>query len=610
MPTVLVKRDELFKQIGQTFTDEEFDDLCFEFGIELDDVTSEKQMAEGEKKNSTSNTENLSTEVLYRIEVAANRYDLLCVEGIALALKIFLKKMTFPIIKPLNKLPEEERQLIVEPSVDLVRPIGLAAILTNMTFTDDSLRGFMDLQDKLHNNICRGRKYVSIGTHDLDTVKGPFYYRALKPNEFKFVPLNRTQEVDGNGMMQILKEDPKLSKYLYLIEDKEVYPLMMDSNGVILSVPPIINGMHTKMTINTKNVLIDITGLDYTKCVIVLKILIAMFSKYCSEPFTVEQVKVTTTKNGESKLYPDCEPRKFVTNIDYLKQTSGIPKTVTTDEIVDLLAKMELSSKQLNEKELEVNAPITRSDILHQCDIAEDLAIAYGYNKIEKLNVNTLCHGRPQPYNKLSDLFRNEMAYNGYVEFLNMALLSKKDMFNNLLEENEDEKTAKISYSKTKEFEYVRNSLIPGILKSIEANKAQQLPYKIFELADCVEINDENEVGAMNKRKLCFAYSNNTSGLEIIQGMVDKLMKKIDLSFNEKNVKKTYVIKPSNNKIFFEDRQAEIFILDGKKIGIYGIVHPKVLKNFGIKTPVSLCEIDIQDIMDLIIKGDLLEGFV
>ena len=609
MPTVLVKRDELFKQIGQTFTDEEFDDLCFEFGIELDDVTSEKQMAEGEKKNSTTDTKDLSTEVLYRIEVAANRYDLLCVEGIALALKIFLKKMTFPIIKPLNKLPEEERQLIVEPSVDLVRPVGLAAILTNMTFTDDSLRGFMDLQDKLHNNICRGRKYVSIGTHDLDTVKGPFYYRALKPSEFKFVPLNRTQEVDGNGMMQILKEDPKLSKYLYLIEDKEVYPLMMDSNGVILSVPPIINGKHTKMTINTKNVLIDITGLDYTKCVIVLKILIAMFSKYCSEPFTVEQVKVTTTKNGESKLYPDCEPRKFVTNIDYLKQTSGIPKTVTAEEIVDLLSKMELNSKQLNEKELEVDAPMTRSDILHQCDIAEDLAIAYGYNKIEKLNVNTLCHGKPQPYNKLSDLFRNEMAYNGYVEFLNMALLSKKDMFNNLLEENEDEKTAKISYSKTKEFEYVRNSLIPGILKSIEANKAQQLPYKIFELADCVEINDDNEVGAMNKRKLCFAYSNNTSGLEIIQGMVDKLMKKIDLNFNDTNAKKTYCIKPSNNKIFFEDRQAEIFILDGKKIGIYGIVHPKVLKNFGIKTPVSLCEIDIQDIMDLIIKGDLLEGF-
>jgi phenylalanyl-tRNA synthetase beta chain len=608
MPTVLVKRDELFKQIGQTFTDEEFDNLCFEFGIELDDVTSEKQMVEGEKKNSaTTDLKDLSTEVLYRIEVAANRYDLLCVEGIALALKIFLNKMTCPIFKPLNKLPENERQLIVEPSVDLVRPIGLAAILTNIKFTDDSLRGFMDLQDKLHNNICRGRKYVSIGTHDLDTIKGPFYYRALKPSEFKFVPLNRTQEVDGNGMMKILKEDPKLSKYLYLIEDKEVYPLMMDSNGVILSVPPIINSMHTKMTIDTKNVLIDITGLDYTKCVIVLKTLIAMFSQYCAEPFSVEQVKVT--KNGESKLHPDCEPKKFISNIEYLKQRAGLPNNINPEEICKLLAKMELTSRQINDKEIEVDAPITRSDVLHQCDIAEDLAIAYGYNKIEKLNVNTLCHGKPQPYNKLADLFRNEMAYNGYVEFITMALLSKKDMFNNLLSENEDEKTAKILYSKTKEFEYVRNSLIPGILKSIEANKAQQLPYKIFELADCVEIDENNEVGARNNRKLCFAYSNNTSGLEIIQGMVDKLMKKIDLNFNDKNEKKNYCIKPSNNKIFFEDRQAEIFILNGKKIGIYGIIHPKVLKNFGIKTPVSLCEIEIQDIMDLILKGELLEGF-
>jgi phenylalanyl-tRNA synthetase beta chain len=506
-------------------------------------------------------------------------------------------------------MPENERQLIVEPSVDLVRPIGLAAILTNIKFTDDSLRGFMDLQDKLHNNICRGRKYVSIGTHDLDTIKGPFYYRALKPSEFKFIPLNRTQEVDGNGMMKILKEDPKLSKYLYLIEDKEVYPLMMDSNGVILSVPPIINSMHTKMTLDTKNVLIDITGLDYTKCVIVLKTLIAMFSQYCAEPFTVEQVKVTTTKNGESKLHPDCEPKKFISNIEYLKQRAGLPNNTSPEEICNLLTKMELTSKQINDKEIEVDAPITRSDVLHQCDIAEDLAIAYGYNKIEKLNVNTLCHGKPQPYNKLADLFRNEMAYNGYVEFITMALLSKKDMFNNLLSENEDEKTAKILYSKTKEFEYVRSSLIPGILKSIEANKAQQLPYKIFELSDCVEIDDNNEVGARNNRKLCFAYSNNTSGLEIIQGMVDKLMKKIDLNFNDKNEKKNYCIKPSNNKIFFEDRQAEIFILNGKKIGIYGIIHPKVLKNFGIKTPVSLCEIEIQDIMDLILKGELLEGF-
>ena len=607
MPTVIVNRDALFKAIGQTFTDEEFDDLCFEFGIELDDVTSEKEMYKNEQQKEG---ENLSSEVLYKIEVAANRYDLLCLEGLALALRIFLEKQKMPEIKPLNVLPEEERQLIVYDSVNEVREIGLCAILRDINFTNDTLKGFMDLQDKLHNNICRGRKLVSMGTHDLDTVKGPFTYRALKPEHIHFVPLNREEEVNGDGLMSILKDDPKLGKYLYLLEGKERYPVMMDSNGVIMSLPPIINSQHTKMTLNTHNVLIDVTGLDYTKCEIVLNTLIAMFSVYSKTPFTVEEIKVVNQKTGEGKIYPDLTPRIFKTDIKYLKTISGITDIVP-EKMVQLLEKMELKAKVLNSNELEVSAPITRSDILHPCDIAEDLAISYGYNNITKELTKTKTHGIQQPYNKLTDLFRNEMSMGGYVEFLTMALLSHKDMFTNMLQEEKDEKTVQILYSKTKEFEYIRSSLIPGILKSIEGNKANQLPFKIFEISDVVVTDKNNEVGASNRRKLCFAYANTSSAMEIVQGMVDLLMKKIGLSFNnEKDKNQNYTIKKSNNPIFFEDRQAEIFIQDDIKIGIYGIVHPKVLKNFGIKSPVTLCDIDLQLIMDKILKGELLEGFL
>ena len=607
MPTVIVNRDALFKALGQTFTDEEFDNLCFEFGIELDEVTSEKELFENEKKKEG---ENLSSEVLYKIEVAANRYDLLCLEGLALALRIFLEKEKMPQIKPLNVLPEEERQLIVYDSVNEVRPVGLCAILRDINFTDETLKGFMDLQDKLHNNICRGRKLVSMGTHDLDTVKGPFSYRALSPEKIHFVPLNREEEVNGDGLMCILKDDPKLGKYLYLLEGKEKYPVMMDSNGVIMSLPPIINSQHTKMTLNTHNVLIDVTGLDYTKCEIVLNTLIAMFSYYSKNPFTVEEVKVINQKTGEGKIYPDLTPRVFKADIQYLKTLTGISE-ITPEKISQLLDKMELSTKVLNSNEIEVSCPITRSDILHPCDIAEDLAISYGYNNIKKELTKTKTHGIQQPYNKLADLFRNEMSMGGYIEFLTMALLSHKDMFTNLLKDDKDEKTAQILYSKTKEFEYIRSSLIPGILKSIEGNKANQLPFKIFEISDVVIVDPNNEVGAANRRKLCFAYANTSSAMEIIQGMVDLLMKKIGLIFNyEKDIKKKYTIKKSDNPIFFEDRQAEIYIQDNVNIGIYGIIHPKVLKNFGIKNPVTLCEIDLQLIMDLILKDQLLEGFV
>ena len=606
MPTIIVNRDALFKAIGQSFTDEEFENLCFEFGIELDDVTSEQEIMKNEQKKEDKN---LSTETLYKIEVAANRYDLLCLEGLALALRVFLSKQKMPEIKPLNILPEEERQLIVYESVNDIRPIGLCAILRDINFTDEMLKSFMDLQDKLHNNICRGRKLVSMGTHDLDKVKGPFSYRALSPEKIHFVPLNREEEVNGDGLMSLLKDDPKLGKYLYLLEGKEKYPVMMDSNGVIMSLPPIINSQHTKMTLNTHNVLLDITGIDLTKCEIVLNTLIAMFSVYCKNPFTVEEIKVINQKTGEGKIYPDLTPRKFQVDINYLKTITGI-YDILPEKITKLLEKMELSAKILNPNEIEVLAPITRSDILHPCDIAEDLAISYGYNNIKKELTTTKTHGVQQPYNKLADLFRDEMAMGGYVEFLTMALLSHKDMFTNLLSEKRDDKTVQILYSKSKEFEYIRSSLIPGILKSIEGNKANQLPFKIFEISDVVEINQETEVGAVNRRKLCFAYTNTVSAMEIVQGMVDLLMKKIGLGFNSKNVEKKYYIKKSENKIFFEDRQAEIYILNDIKVGIYGIVHPKVIKNFGIKNPVTLCEIDLQLIMDLIIEGKLLEGFV
>ena len=606
MPTVIVNREALFKAIGQNFTDEEFDNLCFEFGIELDEVTSEKEMFQNEQNKEG---EHLSTDVLYKIEVGANRYDLLCLEGLALALRVFLQKQKMPDIKPLNVLPEEERQLIVYDSVNEVRPVGLSAILRDINFTNDTLKGFMDLQDKLHNNICRGRKLVSMGTHDLDTVKGPFTYRALKPEHIHFVPLNREEEVNGDGLMSILKDDPKLGKYLYLLEGKEKYPVMMDSNGIIMSLPPIINSQHTKMTLNTHNVLLDVTGLDYTKCEIVLNTLIAMFSIYSKTPFTVEEVKVVNHKTNEGKIYPDLTPRVFKTDVKYLKTLTGI-NDIEPEKIVELLEKMELKAKVLSKEEIEVSAPITRSDILHPCDIAEDLAISYGYNNITKQLTKTKTHGIQQPYNKLTDLFRNEMSMGGYVEFLTMALLSHKDMFTNLLKNEKDDKTVQILYSKTKEFEYIRSSLIPGILKSIEGNKANQLPFRIFEISDVVITDKENETGASNRRKLCFAYANTTSAMEIIQGMVDLLMKKIGLIFNDEKTDKRYTIKKSNNLIFFEDRQAEIFIQDNINVGIYGIIHPKVLKNFGIKNPVTLCEIDLQTIMDLILKDELLEGFV
>lgn len=76
-------------------------------------------------------------------------------------------------------------------------------------------------------------------------------------------------------LFNVLKDDLKLKKYLHIIEDKPLYPVFYDKNRTVLSLPPIINSDATKISQSTKNVLIDITGTDLTKCKIVLSILSA-----------------------------------------------------------------------------------------------------------------------------------------------------------------------------------------------------------------------------------------------------------------------------------------------------------------------------------------------
>lgn len=89
MPNITLIRDHLFKAVGAEYTDEAFDDLCFEFGVEVDDVETQivEFTADGSKEE----------HVVYVIAIPANRYDLLCMEGFARALRIFLGKEAAPV---------------------------------------------------------------------------------------------------------------------------------------------------------------------------------------------------------------------------------------------------------------------------------------------------------------------------------------------------------------------------------------------------------------------------------------------------------------------------------------------------------------------------------
>jgi phenylalanyl-tRNA synthetase beta chain len=348
-------RRETYKKTR--YTSDEFQDLCFEFGIELDEDTEED---EDRPKDEPPQL---------KIEIPANRYDMLCFEGIALHLNIFLGREATPSYK-LVKIPESKMQTItVTKDTAKVRPFVAGAILRNIKFTQATYDSFIALQDKLHQNLARQRTLVSIGTHDLDTIKGPFTYEAHPPTDIKFIPLNQTKNMDGEELMKFYETDRHLGRYLHIIRDAPVYPVIYDANKVVCSLPPIINGDHSKITLNTTNVFIEITATDMTKLDIVCNIMVAMFSKYCAEKFTVEPVKIISEHNGKTRITPDLTPKIMDVEVDYINQCTGLSQSPTS--ICKLLNKMAFAAKPSEDDDaiIHVAVPPTRADVLQRCDV-------------------------------------------------------------------------------------------------------------------------------------------------------------------------------------------------------------------------------------------------
>ncbi|KAF2648707.1 phenylalanyl-tRNA synthetase [Lophiostoma macrostomum CBS 122681] len=590
MPTIAVDKAALFKALEREYTTEEFDELCFEFGIELDEDTSQSKKPE-----------DLAQPPQLKIEIPANRYDMLCFEGIAMNLRVFLQKEKLPkwtlSPPPSGKL----ETLTIDEETSRVRPLCSGVILRNIKFTQERYDSFIALQDKLHQNLARQRTLVSIGTHDLDTVQGPFTYKALPPEEIEFIPLNQTKKMNGKQLMDFYEKDKHLGRYLHIIRDSPVYPVIYDSKRTVLSLPPIINGDHSKITLNTKNVLIEITALDKTKVEIVNHMLVAMFGGYAE---SIEPLNIVSPHNNESRESPDLTPRTMHAEVDYLNQVTGLE--YSPEDIASLLERMgyTVSPSKSDKNILDVSVPITRADVLHQADIMEDFAIAYGFNKLPRVYPNkSAAVAAPLPINKLGDIVRFEAAASGWNEVMPLILCSHDENFA-WLNRKDDGKTAiKLANPKTAEYQIVRTSLLPGLLKTLNSNKHHAVPIKVFEVSDVGFKDLTQERKTKNERHFAAAVMGKTSGFEQVHGLLDRTMLMLKSAFvtREEGLKNEklegYWIEELEDSTFLTGHSAAIKInIAGKHhtIGVFGILHPSVLHKFELPYPVSTVEINLE----------------
>lgn len=363
----------------------------------------------------------------------------------------------------------------------------------------------------------------------------------------------------------------------------------------------------------------------------------------------VEAVAVVDAA-GQTVNYPDMSQREEVAEVEYINQSIGInlppaqvrallpllpsamrrrvlcclPSQPTHDrprgagavgQMAHLLKRMGLTARLINDdKAVVVKVPPTRSDILHACDIMEDVAIAYGYNNLVLTVPRTPTVAKQQPLNKFTDLLRQEVAFAGYSEAFTFSLVrrgspllmpagagnsldlwcrvrqcSAKENFV-MLNRPDDGSAVCISNPATQEFEVGRTSLLIGLLKSVSSNKDQPLPIKIFEISDVLVRDTSVDVGARNKRNLAAIYCNTASSFEVIHGLLDRVMLVLGVPFDQAQ---GYHIVPSEDSAFFPGRRADI-VWRGQKVGVFGVVHPLVLKQFELAFPCSALELFIE----------------
>lgn len=270
---------------------------------------------------------------------------------------------------------------------------------------------------------------------------------------------------------------------------------------------------------------------------------------------------------------------------------------------------MYLKSSVVNANELAVEIPPTRHDIIHAADIYEDAAIAYGYNNIVKTIPNVNTTGGVFPLNKLSEQLRFEMAQAGLTEALTFTLCSCDDVGTKMNKKIEEIPAVHIGNPKTAEFQIARTTLLPGLLKTLAANKKMPLPLKLFEISDIVVRDSEAEVGARNERRLCAVNCNKNAGFEVVHGILDRIMQALDVPWDKTN---GYSLKAAQGKLscsvcFTHKLPCEIFSdpsyfagrcatiqHKGIDIGRIGILDPSVLGAFELSNPVSVVEISLE----------------
>jgi phenylalanyl-tRNA synthetase beta chain len=433
----------------------------------------------------------------------------------------------------------------------------------------------MHLQESLTATHGRNRKKASIGLYVLDMIKFPVVYAPERPESIRFAPLGQEVAIDGPT---ILKTHEKGLIYGPIISGFKKWPLLKDSSGKILSLPPVINSNDLgRITVNTHDLFVEVTG-TLKSCVD--QALNIILTSLADRGGKIESVTVQYPDGTEVET-PNLKPGKVVIDTDEVLRLTGL--ALGDQEVVKCLQKMCYGARILSKGKISVEVPPYRTDILHRVDVMEDVAIGYGFDKIEPTMPVTSTSGRLLPRTRLKNKVRDLMVGVGFGEVMSYVMSSSEVMNAKMLR---DDKLVEVGNPKSIEYTVLRSSLLPILLDFTAQNQHADYPQRIFEVGDVVTPDALAETASRQRTSVCGLVSDGRVNLTELITELGFVLR--NLGFEGK-----FKFVSADNPTFVEGRTAGI-VLEEDVIGIFGEVSPDVLTFFGIDKPVMAFEFDLR----------------
>ncbi len=537
----------------------------------LDDILA---YIKGEVKSYNQKEETVSIEMK-----DTNRPDLWSVEGLTRALRGYLN-----IEKGLKQYSAAKpiAEVTVNAKLHNIRPFICCSIVKRISLNDNTIKGIMHLQDKLDQTYGRNRQKTSIGIYNFDLIVPPINYTAVKPTEVSFVPLGFSEKMN---LDEILERHPKGMEYGQIVKKNPLYPMLFDSEGKVLSFPPIINSNDLgKITEESRNLLVEVTGTMHTTVANTLNLVTLALIDHGGKAYSATIRYPQNSKYVEKTVItPDFGSKRFELSVEYTNRLLGLE--LTAKQISELLLTAGLNVEKISENTLSVLVPCYRVDVMHQVDLIEDVAIAYGYNRIEALWRELPTTGSAKPDQRRIDTARELMAGLGYQETLNYTLSNQQNLFEKM--KTQPTKVIELSNPKVVTMTCLRNQLLPSLMEFLSINQSVEFPQKIFELGKVSLLDEFKETRSRDEDWLAALTTHANANFTEIKSVLDSFMSNLGVQWQ---------IRETTHPSFIEGRVGEVFV-HGTSIGVVGEVNPVVLEAWKLENPVACFEINFSKLL-------------